>query len=76
MNIITYIYLVLITSIVLISCSEIEDNITSVSNPGFHGAGVMDKNSPNFHGNYFDKLKFRDCQSCHAKNFQGSFKNY
>lgn len=70
-RIITSIYFLFITSLILIGCSELEDNITSVSSKGFHGEGVLDINSPNFHGKYFDKLKFRDCQNCHAKNFQG-----
>ena len=70
-RIITLIYLVFISSLIFIGCSELEDNITTVSNPGIHGEGVMNLNSPNFHGNYFDKWKFRDCQNCHARNFQG-----
>jgi len=70
-RIITLIYLVFISSLIFIGCSELEDNITTVSNPGIHGEGVMNLNSPNFHGNYFDKWKFSDCQNCHARNFQG-----
>ncbi|NWF89240.1 MAG: hypothetical protein HXY50_07215 [Ignavibacteriaceae bacterium] len=70
-RIITLIYIVFITSLVLIGCSELENNLTSVAKPGIHGEGVLNVNSPNFHGNYFDKLKFKDCQNCHAKNFQG-----
>ena len=70
-RIITLIYLIGFSSLIFIGCSELEDNITTVSNPGIHGEGVMNLNSPNFHGNYFDKWKFRDCQNCHARNFQG-----
>lgn len=64
-------YFLLLASIVLSGCSELEDGITSSGRPKIHGEGVLDKNSPNFHGRYFDKLNFRDCQNCHAKYFQG-----
>lgn len=70
-RIIALVYFILITSLVYVGCSELESNITSVTKPGIHGIGVMDANSPNFHGKYFDQLKFRDCQNCHTKNFQG-----
>lgn len=70
-KIINSLYFILLGSLIFIGCSELEDNITSVSKPKIHGEGVLDKNSPNFHGRYFDKLKFRDCQNCHAKYFQG-----
>ena len=59
-RIITLIYLIGFSSLIFIGCSELEDNITTVSNPGIHGEGVFNINSPNFHGKYFDKLKFRD----------------
>lgn len=70
-KIITSIYLLLFTSIIFISCSELEENIPTNTMEGFHGEGVMDKNSSNFHGNYLNKWSFEDCQSCHANNFQG-----
>ncbi len=70
-KIITLVCFVFITSLILVSCSELENNITSVTKPSVHGEGALNINSPNFHGNYFDKMKFRDCQNCHAKNFQG-----
>ena len=70
-KIITLIYIVFITSLLIIGCSELETNITSVTSSGVHGEGVLNVNSPNFHGNYFVKMKFIDCQNCHAKNFNG-----
>ena len=70
-RIITLIYIVFITSLLIIGCSELETNITSVTSPGVHGEGVLNINSTNFHGNYFVKMKFIDCQNCHAKNFKG-----
>ncbi len=70
-KIITLIYLIGFSSLILMSCSEIEDNITSATKPGIHGEGALDINSPDFHGKLFNQLKFRDCQNCHAKNFQG-----
>ncbi len=70
-KIITLIYLMGFSSLIFFGCSELEDNITSVTKPGIHGDGALNINSPNFHGNYFDKWKFRDCQNCHARNFQG-----
>ena len=48
-----------------------EKNIPVAADPGIHGEGVMDKNSPNFHGTYFNEWKFIDCQNCHARNFEG-----
>lgn len=70
-KIIILIYSIGFSSLLFIGCSELESNLTSVTKPGVHGEGVMNINSPNFHGTYFDKLKFRDCQNCHAKYFQG-----
>lgn len=70
-RIITLVYSLLLLSLLIISCSELEENITSVTKPGIHGEGALNINSPNFHGNYFNKWKFRDCQNCHAKYFQG-----
>jgi len=65
------IYLIFCSSLLFISCSDLETNIINPGKPGIHGEGALDINSPNFHGKYFDKLKFRDCQNCHAKYFQG-----
>lgn len=70
-KIIILIYLIFFSSILFISCSDLETNIINPGKPSIHGEGALNINSPNFHGKYFDKLKFRDCQNCHAKYFQG-----
>ncbi|MCK9425978.1 MAG: hypothetical protein M0Q21_08080 [Ignavibacteriaceae bacterium] len=38
-----------------------------------HQTGILDENSPNFHGKRNElKTSFTGCQSCHGDNFQGS----
>jgi len=37
-----------------------------------HKEGIVDPNSPNFHGKYQLTNGFTDCQKCHGENFQGS----
>jgi hypothetical protein len=70
-KIITLIYLIGFSALIIVGCSEMEKNIPIAADPGIHGEGVMDKNSPNFHGTYFNEWKFIDCQNCHARNFEG-----
>jgi len=36
-----------------------------------HKSGIVDANSPNFHGKYQLVNGFSGCQSCHGNNFQG-----
>ncbi len=67
-----YIVLIII-SIALISCSEVQPDITQTASISLHKSGINNPSSPDFHGklvaqNNWD-LKY--CQQCHAINYTG-----
>ncbi len=45
--------------------------ITCHSTIDVHKTGIIDQNSPNFHGKYQLKNGFSECQTCHGENFSG-----
>lgn len=60
-------------SFLFISCSILEDNLTSVSSLGIHKKGVLDTQSNDFHGKLVgtNGSGFGLCQQCHANDFSG-----
>jgi len=45
--------------------------VTCHSTIDVHKTGIVDQNSPNFHGKYPLKNGFTECKTCHGDNFQG-----
>lgn len=67
-----YLFVIPLILIVNYSCSDLKEDISApVSSSGIHGEGVLNKNSPNFHGGYLVNKEFIFCQKCHAGDFSG-----
>jgi hypothetical protein len=70
-----FIYFVVISSaLVIYSCSDLnEDNITPPVEISVHGPGILNKQSPNWHGNLVrnNKWDLHMCQQCHGANYSG-----
>jgi len=64
---------IIILSFVLISCSEIQPDITPPTKVSLHKEGVKDPASPNFHGQLVkqNNWNLKVCQQCHASNYTG-----
>lgn len=74
MNKIYFAYIgLIIFSLVLISCSEIQSNIVPPSTITLHKEGINDPTSPNFHGKLVSQNNWdlKNCQQCHAANYTG-----
>mgnify|MGYP002632491388 CR=1 FL=1 len=69
--------LILITLLLISSCSEVKDNITPSPTIGVHPDGFGDASSPNFHKFVFREndwsFNLRECQSCHAADYSGGY---
>ncbi len=66
----TYILAFLLT-LIIISCSDIQENISVPPAIGVHAEGALIKESENFHSNYFKKSRLEDCQQCHGSDYAG-----
>jgi predicted CxxxxCH...CXXCH cytochrome family protein len=64
---------IIVLSFVLISCSEIQPDITPPTKVSLHKEGVKDPASPNFHGQLVkqNNWNLKVCQQCHASNYTG-----
>lgn len=60
-------------TVFLISCSEIQSDITPPSQISLHKEGVKDPASVNFHGKLVKQngWDLKACQQCHANNYTG-----
>ncbi|MCX8057482.1 MAG: hypothetical protein N3F03_07740 [Ignavibacteria bacterium] len=65
--------LLIIFSIALVSCSEIQSDITPPAKISIHKEGVNNPASPNFHGKLVKENNWdlKSCQQCHAANYSG-----
>jgi predicted CxxxxCH...CXXCH cytochrome family protein len=64
---------VIILTIYIAGCSELEPNIEHPGSVTVHKEGIMNRNSPDFHGklireNNWDMMQ---CQQCHASDYSG-----
>ncbi len=68
-----YLILLLTPAMLIISCSEIQDNITPPLGLSLHNEGINDPKSENFHGKLIKSLKWdlKNCQQCHARDYSG-----
>ena len=74
MKYINLIFAIIISSLLSISCSELQDQIPQAPDISTHGEGVTNPASENFHGNYFvgdNAAGFSDCAQCHASDLNG-----
>jgi len=71
--------LILITLLMISSCSEINDDITPPPTVGVHPEGFGDASSPDFHKYVFRdndwSFNLQECQSCHAADYSGGYTN-
>lgn len=60
-------------SFLIISCSELKDDIAAPPEIEIHGSGVFNPSSQNYHGKQVleSTNKLADCQQCHAGDFSG-----
>ncbi len=63
----------LVFSLIFISCSEVQSDITPPSKVTLHKEGVNNPASQNFHGRLVAQANWdlKNCQQCHAVNYTG-----
>lgn len=66
-----YLTIVLILSLIITSCSEIQDEITPPEKVSVHGIDFMKKSSENFHGKKLVNGSMESCKDCHSQNYSG-----
>lgn len=66
-----YLILIFIISVLITSCTEIQEDIVPPESVSVHGIGVLVKSSPNFHGNQLVNNNMNDCKRCHSSDFSG-----
>lgn len=68
---------IFLSSFVIISCSEMQSDITLPSSISIHKEGVSDPASENFHGKIIKQLNWnlKNCQQCHGYNYSGGITN-
>ena len=65
---------VFLFALIISSCSDLnENNISQPPEVSIHKQGILNKQSPNFHGNLIKQnhWNMKECQGCHAANFSG-----
>lgn len=70
-NIKFYLLLLPLTLLVLVSCSDLKDNLSSPDVISVHGTDVMNSNAAMFHGRILTANGLDDCRQCHARDFSG-----
>jgi hypothetical protein len=63
----------LLSALLIASCSELNDNITSKPDVQVHKKGILDTTSSNFHGMLVRELMWdlNNCKQCHASDYSG-----
>lgn len=64
---------ILLISLLILACSEVETNIPVAETVSVHGEGTLNPSSNNFHGKLVKSLNWnlKECQFCHAANYSG-----
>ena len=54
-------------------CSDLQSDITQIEKISYHGDGMLNPSSPNFHGSVVKNLKWdmTQCQTCHGTDLSG-----
>jgi hypothetical protein len=62
-----------LTSVILISCSDINEDITRPELPGYHEKGINNPLSDVFHGKLIreNNWSMKNCAQCHAGDYSG-----
>ena len=74
MKYLSIIFLMIFTSLILISCSDLKEDLnTSAPELVLHKDGIVNPSSPDFHGNLVSEANWdmKQCQQCHASNYNG-----
>jgi len=74
MKLIYPILMLISLAVLLVSCSDlVEPPPTKATEPTIHKTGILDKNSPDFHGNLVrsDGWSFSACIRCHSADYSG-----
>lgn len=60
-------------SAILISCSDLKEDIVRPELPGFHAKGIVNPNSDDFHGNLVraENWSMKGCIQCHGGDYAG-----
>lgn len=70
-----YIYLTIFFASILflVSCAELQQELPQVPDTNFHGEGVFNPQSPNYHGKLVAESTngMDDCKQCHGADFSG-----
>jgi hypothetical protein len=61
----------LLLGIVLASCSDVKDDITTPSKISVHGASAMNPSSNTFHGVKVKESGLQSCRQCHSADLNG-----
>lgn len=66
-----YLLLIIFSSALLFSCSEIQDEISTPQKVSVHGMNVYNPTADNFHGIQTKKAGLNSCTQCHAADYKG-----
>jgi len=68
-----YITLSILSILVISSCSDMRVDVPPAPEVGVHKDGIINPNSPNFHGVLIQNLNWnlKECQNCHAADYSG-----
>jgi hypothetical protein len=66
-------FIAIISTLVLISCSDMKNDLSPAPEINIHGKGVFNSTSSNYHGLQVINSpgKFNDCRQCHAADLSG-----
>jgi hypothetical protein len=58
---------------ILAACSKLDESIPQAPDISTHNAGILDRESPNWHGNLVRESSWdlKVCQSCHSADYSG-----
>jgi predicted CxxxxCH...CXXCH cytochrome family protein len=69
-----YILPLIFASVLLTGCADLQTDITQPVSLTFHGPGINNPNSPNFHGNLVRDVQWNmreHCEPCHGADLHG-----
>jgi len=68
-----YITLSILSILIISSCSDMRVDVPPAPEVGVHKDGIINPNSPNFHGVLIQNLNWnlKECQNCHAADYSG-----
>jgi predicted CxxxxCH...CXXCH cytochrome family protein len=72
-----YYPLIILSFIMIISCSDMRVDVPPAPEVGVHKEGIANPKSPNFHGVLIQSINWnlKECQNCHAADYSGGITN-